>query len=256
MSEKIINVSFISTFDRTRQTYLMQKPINSKCCGIFIYLHGATNHQEQGFDREIFNGTFARLQDFLYESNYVYVCPEYRGDSWMNEPAESDMKQLIGFLKEKFNTVNIFIAGGSMGGTGSLIFTARNTHLVSGVLALCPATDITELYFSWSNPDKDFLARTIESAYEGDPEKVPDEYRRRSAIYLVERFHSIPLAIIHGDADMLIPVEHSRSFVKKAIDCGIRIFYREIKGGDHDSPVKDFNLIKEALIWIMSIKAR
>ncbi|MCM8788534.1 MAG: alpha/beta hydrolase-fold protein, partial [Candidatus Omnitrophica bacterium] len=157
MSEEIIDVSFNSTFDGTRQTYLMQKPRNSKCAGIFIYLHGATKHQEQGFNREIFNGTFARLRDFLYKKNYVYVCPEYRGDSWMNEPAEQDLKQIIVSLKEKFNTGNTYIMGGSMGGTGSLIFAARNSQLVSGVLALCPATDMTELYCSRINSDKDFL---------------------------------------------------------------------------------------------------
>ncbi|MCX7705620.1 MAG: prolyl oligopeptidase family serine peptidase [bacterium] len=123
---------------------------------------------------------------------------------------------------------------------------------ISAVLAPCPATDMRKLYYQWVNMGKDVLAKTIENAYGGTPEMMPHEYRKRSAIYHVKKFHSIPVAIIHGDADMLIPVEHSRTFVKRASKFGIKPLYCEIKDGDHDSPVRDFKIIEKTLLWLIS----
>ncbi len=164
------------------------------------------------------------------------------------------MKQLIGLLKKEFETEKVFMAGGSMGGTSSLIFSAKNPDLISGILALCPATDMRKLYYQWRASAKDFLAGTIEFAYGGTPETIPEEYEKRSVINYVEVLHSKPVAITHGDADNLIDVEHSRSFVIKASDCGVKVFYHEIKDGDHDSPVKDFGVVERPLLWLLSFR--
>ncbi|MCM8816715.1 MAG: S9 family peptidase [Candidatus Omnitrophica bacterium] len=252
LSGKIEELKFVSEFDRSIQECLIMKSRSIPASGIVIYLHGATNHKEQGFNREIFNGTFGRLQDFLHDKNFVYVCPEYRGDSWMNHAAECDIKQLTGMLKREFRTEKMFIMGGSMGGTSALIFTTRNPDLVSGVLALCPATDMKKLYYQWVGTERDFLAKTIEVAYGGSPEKNPEEYIKRSAIHQIEKFRSIPTAIVHGDADMLISVEHSRLLINKALVRGIKLLYHEIKAGDHDSPIRDFEIVEKALLWLFS----
>lgn len=251
LSGKFEEINFISEFDRTSQKYLIMKSKEIPARGIVIFLHGATHHCQQGFDSLIFNGSFARIKNFLYQRNYVYVSPEYRGDSWMNQAAEYDLRQLIGILNSDFRTDRTFVIGGSMGGTASLIFSCRNNHLVSGVLALCPATDMKKLYFQWAGTGRDFLARTIESAYGGTPETNPYEYEKRSVINHIECFRGKNVAIIHGTADDLIPVSHSRNFVRKAINSGIRIFYQEIKNGDHDSPIKDYTIVEKALLWLM-----
>ena len=250
MFENIEQITFVSGFDGTEQTYLIRKPASFQYQGIVIFLHGATNHQEQGLNRQIFNGTFGKLQDYFMGKNYVYVCPEYRGDSWMNQEAEYDLRFLIEQLTKDFRTSRVLLMGGSMGGTSSLIFATRNPHLVSSCLALCPATDMKKLYYFWHGTERDFLAKTIEIAYGGTPEKRSEQYKERSGIYFVEKLRSMPVAIIHGDMDMVIPVEHSREFVEKAKQTGVRIFYQEIKGGDHDSPIMDFAIVKKAIDWL------
>ncbi|HQL65658.1 MAG TPA: hypothetical protein PLS78_07365, partial [bacterium] len=89
MEKGVEEVIFVSPFDGLTQSYLIKKPQGSICYCIAICLHGATNHQHQGMDRNIFNGTFGYIQDYFQKNNYVYVCPEYRGDSWMNNAAEA-----------------------------------------------------------------------------------------------------------------------------------------------------------------------
>ena len=248
-------ITFVSDFDNSQQKYLIQKPRTSLCNGIFVYLHGATNHMEQGFNKDIFDGTFGKLQEFFYKYHYVYVCPEYRGDSWMNEPAESDILFIINSLRRCYQTERVFLMGGSMGGTAALIFSTRHPQLISGVCALCPATNMIALYHRWVHTEYDFLAKGIEIAYQGSPDKRPEEYRKRSSIYFVGTVKTKPVAIIHGDDDKLISVEHSRNFVKESIRQGVRIFYQEIRYGDHDSPV-NWALIEKVLLWFEFIQAQ
>jgi dipeptidyl aminopeptidase/acylaminoacyl peptidase len=205
----IEEITFVSDFDGSKQKYLIQKPLTSLC----------------------------------------NVCPEYRGDSWMNEPAESDVIFIINSLRRCFQTERVFLMGGSMGGTGALIFSTRHPELISGVCALCPATDMITLYNNWIHTEYNFLAKGIETAYQGSPEKRPEEFRKRSSIYYVEKLKEKPVAIIHGDDDWLISVEHSRNFVKRSVKSGIRIFYHEIRYGNHDSPLYDFSLIEKVLLW-------
>jgi len=250
MKKTVNEVIFVSPFDGLKQSYLIKKPKSSIYHGIAICLHGATNHQCQGMDRNIFNGTFGHIQDYFEKNNYVYVCPEYRGDSWMNNAAESDIFYLINRLKSEFKTGNVILMGGSMGGTSALIFSTRHPDIVSGVFAMCPATDMEKLYYQWIFGNQKHLAYGIEIAYGGTPEHKKIEYAKRSSIKHIKKLKNKPVAIIHGNSDNLISVEHSRSFVKKAEKTGIKIFYQEIEHGDHDSPVKQFSFIEKALLWI------
>ena len=254
MHAEIEKLKFVSEFDGTDQECLFRGSWKFPARGIVVYLHGATNHMQQGFNREIFNGIFAKIQDFLYAENFVYACPEYRGDSWMNPAAEHDTRQLTGLLKKEFKTERVYIMGGSMGGTSSLIFASRNPDSINGVLALCPATDMEKLYYEWinGNQNQKQLAYGIEIAYGGNPEQSRKEYMERSSIRHMKALKNIPIAIIHGDSDKLISVEHSRYFVRNAVKEKISIFYHEIENGDHDSPVKDFHPVEKAMNFLFT----
>jgi dipeptidyl aminopeptidase/acylaminoacyl peptidase len=242
---------FISGYDRTIQEYLLEAPRAIPAGGILIYLHGATNHLDQGMNEEIFGGAFKFLKSWAKSRNFVYVCPEYRGDSWMNDAAQQDIALLLSLLREEFFAHRIIIVGGSMGGTSALIFAARWPGLLKGVIALCPATDMAVLYRVWENgsgiqPD---LARGIKSAYGGDPGDMPEKYRALSSINSVEKLARVPLYLIHGDADALISVEHSRNLIGKLVLHNADFQFEIIPGGDHDSPVAPEHL-KKALAWI------
>ncbi|MFW6155132.1 MAG: hypothetical protein ACOC95_07950 [Planctomycetota bacterium] len=44
----------------------------------------------------------------------------------------------------------------------------------------------------------------------------------------------MPVAVVHGDRDALIPVTHARRLRDRM---GSRLEYREIPGGNHDAPL-------------------
>lgn len=74
----IIQNEFKCSFDGSAQTFL-EKDFGDDDSGanrlVFVYLHGALSHQEQGMTAEIYNGTFEKCGVELARRNAVYVCP-------------------------------------------------------------------------------------------------------------------------------------------------------------------------------------
>lgn len=119
---------------------------------------------------------------------------------------------------------------------------ARHPELLQGVMALCPATDPTEMFAQ-------FPTHFLES-YGGSPEEVPQVYRERTTRFLADQIYVLPTMIVHGTADEVIPVHHSRLLVEKL---GAHCRYIEIEGEDHDSPTSiDGKIVREFLALVGS----
>jgi len=239
--------TFTSRHDGTIQEHLLQLPETFPVRGGVIYLHGATNHLDQGMNEEIFEGTFKYLKLWARNRGFAYACPEYRGDSWMNEAAESDVAQLVSVLREEFRVRRPVMVGGSMGATAALIFAARRPGTLEGVIAFCPATDMVLLYRSWEEGP---LGAGIRAAYGGTPEDVPETYRERSSVHFPAELGAQPVYCLHGEADTLISVEHSRLLAKLLAGC-VDFHFEEIPGGTHNSLIAPVYL-ERALTWIES----
>jgi len=231
----IVQASFISPWDKTKQTYLLsdyrlaKNKESAETPLLVIYLHGATAHEDQGMTAGIYQNSFGRLALELERREAIYVCPEYRGGSWMGAAAEADVSEIIAILRKKYHPKKIILMGGSMGGTSVLIYAARNPKNLDGGIALCPATDPAKMFPRFQDQ---FL-----HSYGGSPSEKPDLYQERSAMDHVAELATVPLVIIHGSADSMIPVEHSRNLVSKLQELGARIHYIEVNGGGHDSPL-------------------
>lgn len=233
ITQGIRQENFRSTLDGSQQTYLIveSQPTESKEPPLLVlYLHGALSHQEQGMTAGIYDNFFGRWWNWLKQRNVVYVCPEYRGNSWMGSAAEADVVELIRLMRERYHPNKVILTGGSMGGTSTLIFASRHPDMLDGVLALCPATDTAEMFARF--PDH-FL-----QSYGGPPDKLPAVYRERSSRYHAEALAQLPLVIAHGTADAMIPIHHARLLVEQLQARNARLKYIEVKDGDHDSPVK------------------
>ncbi|MCE5200280.1 MAG: alpha/beta fold hydrolase [Armatimonadota bacterium] len=228
---------FRSKVDGFKDRYLIEYPEEHPTGPLVFYMHSGLVRAEQGF-RDGHEWDIRRLRNEVMERNGVYVCPDYRGNSWLNAPAETDMLDLLNDLKQKFSISRVIVTGASMGGTAALVFTAHHADLVDGVIALCPATDMSALYYDMSTR-KDWmlkhLAKALIKSYGGTPDEVPDEYIYHSAIHNVSRF-TMPIAIRHGDADAILPIEKTREFVEVLRAVGARVHYDEVFGGDHYSP--------------------
>jgi dipeptidyl aminopeptidase/acylaminoacyl peptidase len=230
IADGIREEGFVASFDGSRQTYLLLESRGSKSTSappLIFYLHGAASHQDQGMTSKIYNDFFDRLWSWIQSQNGIYICPEYRGPSWMGPAAESDMVDILAALRNRYTNSKVLLTGGSMGGTSALIFAARHPELLHGVYALCPATEMTEMYPAFTEQ--------LLPSYGGTPEEVPEVYRERSSRNYTEALSQLPVAIIHGAKDALIPVSHSRAIVQSLRAQNAKLQYVEVEGGSHDA---------------------
>lgn len=227
---------FIAQADGSEQTYLLLLPPHFETADtLVVAFHGHGSHQEQFITPEIYGDSFGELTRLLQQRNIIYTALEYRGNSWMGPLAEADTRQVIAELRAEFAPRRVVLVGGSMGGTSVLIYAACNPEGVDGVFSMCPATDAEEFYHEALAGPLPELAHAISASYGGSPEEAPEEYSRRSSRRHAARL-TMPLTIVHGDADALISVSHSRELVKRLTALGAPVCYVEIPGGDHDSP--------------------
>lgn len=223
--------TFVSSFDDSAQTYL-EKNFGADGSGplVLIYLHGALSHQEQGMTAGIYQNAFGRWGEELAARRAVYLCPEYRGNSWMGPAAESDVSDIIRGVKTRYPACRLILAGGSMGGTSALIYASHHPEALDGVIALCPATDPAMMFERF--PDH------FRVSYAGSPAEVPDVFAERTSRNRATALATLPISIVHGSADGIIDVEHSRMLVRLLREGNAWCHYQEIPGGDHDSPLQ------------------
>jgi len=149
-----------------------------------------------------------------------------------------DLTALLCYLSEEHQARKFILASGSMGGTSNLIYAALHPEMVSGVVALCPATDLAS-YCDWCRAYQSGVWREIYDAivlaYGGSPADVPDVYAAHSALNGADRL-KMPVAVVHGTADEIIPVSQSRRFAGAKANSS-SFLYIEIPDGDHDSPI-------------------
>lgn len=229
----IVEVRFVSKFDNTQQTFLQVDHRTTKSGKaaplVVIYLHGAASHQDQGMTSGIYKRAFDRWNRELVDRQAIYICPEYRGGSWMGPAAEADLTEILQLVRENYDVGQLILTGGSMGGTSSLIFASRHPDSVDGVIALCPATDPAAMFGAFS---EQFLA-----SYGGSPQDVSERYEERRSRDRASALAKIPIAIVHGADDTVIPVEHSQVLVERLQDEKAHVLYIEMPGGDHDAPL-------------------
>ena len=191
------DVAFIASIDRTEQRYVELLPESFEAIqahDVVIALHG------HGSDRWQFikdnRGECKGVRDAAAKYGLIVVSPDYRAKtSWMGPKAEADMVQIISEVKKRHHVNRVFIAGGSMGGTGALTFTALHPDLIAGVCSLNGTANLVEY-------EKFQDART--ASYGGTKAEVPDEYKKRSAELWAEKL-TMPVAVTTGGKDTTVP---------------------------------------------------
>jgi pimeloyl-ACP methyl ester carboxylesterase len=226
--------AFAASHDGSRQTYLRARyggrgPSAGRAPLLLVWLHGARSHQDQGITAGIYANLFGRLAAWMASREVTYLCPEYRGNSWMGPAAESDLLDVLRIEKALAPPSRTLLLGGSMGATSALIFAGRHPGQTHGVFALCPATDPAAMHPRFP---ADF-----ESSYGGPPSTHAAPYRERAAMGMLDALARLPIFLAHGSADAVIPVEHSRRLAAALAARRAPCRYVELAGGDHDAPV-------------------
>ncbi|MBV6702141.1 prolyl oligopeptidase family serine peptidase [Kitasatospora aureofaciens] len=108
---------------------------------------------------------------------------------------------------------------------GQLALLAAGAGAVGGAVALAPITDLARCA-------AEGLGEGATPLFVGAPyESDPAAYRDASPL------HRLPLGrphlVVHGDADVRVPIAHSRAYVEAAAAAGDPVAYAEHPGADH-----------------------
>jgi pimeloyl-ACP methyl ester carboxylesterase len=150
------------------------------------------------------------------------------------------MHDLANYLRTSHGMKKTIFCSGSMGGTSNLTYAVLYPEDVSGLVIRGAATDLAS-YYRWCKTQQKpiiyEIADAIRISYGGTPEEKPDLYRKHSALANADKL-TMPLFLIHGGADEIIPVEQARALADKMKNSP-NFSYTEIPGGNHDSPLSE-----------------
>lgn len=225
------DIAFSSSVDGSEQRYVELLPPDFdavKAYDVVIALHG------HGSDRWQFikdaRDECRGVRDVAAKHGMILVSPDYRAKtSWMGPKAEADVVQIIAELKHRHKVGRVFLAGGSMGGTSALIFTALHPELIAGVCALNGTANMIEY--------AKFQDAIIES-FGGTKSEVPDEYKKRSAELWPDRF-AMPVAVTTGGKDETVPPESVLRLVEKLKQAKRNVLSIHRAAGGHATNYED-----------------
>lgn len=114
--------------------------------------------------------------------------------------SEQDVMNVLQLMREEFNidSNRIYLWGHSMGGAGTYHIASKYPDLFAGLGVAAPA------------PEADAPMGAM-----------------------LESIKQLPILVMQGDADELVPVERTRAWVAKMKELGMEHVYIEILGGDH-----------------------
>jgi pimeloyl-ACP methyl ester carboxylesterase len=225
------DIAFSSGVDGSEQRYVELLPPDFdavKAHDVVIALHG------HGSDRWQFikdaRDECRGVRDVAAKHDMIVVSPDYRAKtSWMGPNAEADVVQIIGELKHRHKVGRVFLAGGSMGGTSALIFTALHPELIAGVCALNGTANMIE-YAKFQE--------AIRASYGGTKSEVPDEYKKRSAELWPDRF-AMPVAVTTGGKDETVPPQSVLRLVEKLKQAKRQVLSIHREVGGHSTNYED-----------------
>jgi dipeptidyl aminopeptidase/acylaminoacyl peptidase len=191
------DVEFRSAHDGTVQRYveLLPEPWDAAAdIHLLVVLHGHGSDRWQYVQQD--RGECRGARDVALRHGLILLSPDYRApDSWMGPAAEADLVQILRDVQQRHRIGRVILGGGSMGGTGALIFAALHPELIAGVVSQNGTANLLQY---------DRFQDSIRRWYGGTKEERPDEYRRRSPEFAAERL-TMPIALTTGGRDSLVP---------------------------------------------------
>ena len=140
---------------------------------------------------------------------------------------QDDLEDAVKFLVDKKITdpKRVCIVGGSYGGYAALMGATKTPDLFQCAISLAGISDMKKLrenahYFANKNIIKEQLGNDT------------DQLKRTSPVRMVDKI-KIPILLIHGSDDAIVPVEQSRMMADELKDQKKIYEYIELKNGSH-----------------------
>ena len=171
--------------------------------------------------------------DLAEEGGYILVAPMgYNPGGWYGSPvlsfggrggggrggdanpenlaelSEKDVTNVLRMIRDEFNVDEnrTYLMGHSMGGAGTLFLGSKHADQWAALAPIAPAAFMM-------NDDRDTILARIKDG-------------------------GVPLLVVQGDADPLVPVENTRMWVDTMEELSMDYEYNEIQGGDHGSVIE------------------
>jgi pimeloyl-ACP methyl ester carboxylesterase len=235
------DIEFIASVDGTKQRYveLLPNPFDAeKEHDVLVALHGHGSDRWQ-YVRDPRDECRA-ARDAAAKHAMIFVSPDYRAaTSWMGPKAEADVVQIIGELRKRHRVGQVFLVGGSMGGSAVLTFAALHPDLVAGV----SSQNGTANFLEYPN-----FQDAIAASFGGTKAQVPEEYRKRSAELWPEKL-TMPIAFTAGGKDTAVPPQSVLRLAAalQQLKRPVLVIYRE--AGGHSTNYDD---TRTALEFVLS----
>ena len=206
---------------------------SGKNAGMVLHLYG---HGGSSREYNMMRAPYKEVRRLLRERGYWLVIPELGGSHWMNDAACKILDVVIeGMIRDRsVNPARVHILGTSMGGGSGLVYVTRNSSRIRSICAVFPMTDFAQ----WVQESPAYL-QAVATAHGVNPSAAAPVLRAISPLLHTASFADIPVLLMHGDADSIVPVHHSRDFAAALKKQCSPVTYREVSGVGHDDAIAE-----------------
>lgn len=189
-----------------------------------VYIHG-------GPDWECVN-TFSPTIQFLVDSGFKVICPNYRGSTGYGRKFNhlndkdlggGDLKDVV-YAAKFLNLNKIAVTGASYGGYLTMMAVTKYPDIWCSAVAIVPFVN----WFTERQFEREFLQQYDEIKMGNDHKLLVD----RSPIFFIDNIKT-PLMILAGEYDPRCPAEETEQVVKKLKEKGVEIEYKIYENEGH-----------------------
>lgn len=202
--------------------------------GALVWLHGGPTDQWQV--------AFMPRVEYWRSRGWHVVVPDHRGSTGHGRAytqalrgrwGELDVDDTITVIEAVHerglaDPASTVVLGGSAGGFTALESVCRRPDLVAGVAVAYPVTDLADLSVRSHRFEAHYTVGLV-----GPLPETRALHDARSPVRHPERIGGVPVLILHGDTDPVVPVDHSRAFVAAARVAGADVTLHEYPGEGH-----------------------
>ena len=179
---------------------------------VTLFLHGAGERGSDGLKQtQVGLGRAIRLNPERWQT--LAVFPQVPvGESWQGVAGDVAMAALDATIAEfSADADRLYLTGLSIGGNGTWYLGYHHTDRFAAMVAVCGFVDLGDRF----------------------PGFLPEAENSFAA--LAEDLSETPVWIVHGDADVVVPVEQSRNMAAALEAVGTDVHYTELPGVNHNS---------------------
>ena len=195
------------------QVYVPRTYDGSRAWPLVLFLHGAGERGDDGL-RQTTVGIGPALRRWPERFPAIVVLPQAPlGTIWSGEPGGAALAALEQTCEEAvIDPDRVYLTGLSMGGYGSWLLGYHHAARFAALLVICGGVG-----------DRPARPSSV-PAGEGTPQQR-----------VAARVGKLPIWIVHGEADLVVPVTESRRMVEALREVGAEVRYSELPGIEHDA---------------------